>query len=44
MTRIDNTLPITNAKIAAARATIPPKSQPTSGIQFSIAITGEKRR
>ena len=44
MTRIEITLPITAAKIAAASATIPPKSQPTRGIHLSTAITGEKSK
>ena len=45
MIRIESTLPITAAKIAAASVTIPPtKSQPTRGIYLSTSITGEKRK
>ena len=44
MTNTETTVPTTKAKIAAAIAIIPPKRNPTSGIQLSKAMIGEKRR
>ena len=43
--RIESTLPITAAKIAAAIATIPPtKRKPTRGIHLSTSIMGQKSK
>ena len=44
MTSNDMTKPTTIEKMIAAIVTAPPRSHPTSGIHFSRAMIGEKRR